>query len=100
MAGNYGEAGAIDFFGPQYGLPESISGHYSYYVWGPRGATGEVVIAFGVPLDILDGIFAHIEEVGGSTILERCAWKTIPRSISAPIRDCRFLQPGPGSAAS
>jgi hypothetical protein len=63
LAGNYGEAGAIDFFGPRYGLPESISGHHSYYVWGPRGATGEVVIAFGVPRDTLDGIFANIEEV-------------------------------------
>jgi hypothetical protein len=39
LAGNYGEAGAIDFFGPRYGLPKSISGHHSYYVWGPRGAT-------------------------------------------------------------
>jgi len=63
LAGNYGEAGAIDFFGPRYGLPESISGHYSYYLWGPRGASGEVVIAFGVPRDVLDGIFARVEEV-------------------------------------
>jgi hypothetical protein len=63
LAGNYGEAGAIDFFGPQYGLPGSISGHHSYYVWGPGGATGEVVIAFGVPRDTLEGIFADVEEV-------------------------------------
>src|SRR5215208_5907457 len=28
---NYGEAGAIDFFGPKFGLPEAISGHNSYY---------------------------------------------------------------------
>jgi hypothetical protein len=63
LAGNYGEAGAIEFFGPRYGLPESISGHHSYYVWGPRGATGEVVIAFGVPRHMLDEIFERIEEV-------------------------------------
>jgi hypothetical protein len=63
LAGNYGEAGAIDFFGPRYGLPEAISGHHSYYVWGPGDATGEVVIAFGVPRETLDGIFGRIEEV-------------------------------------
>src|SRR6266571_4343604 len=32
---NYGQAGAIDFFGPTYGLPPAISGHQNYFVWGP-----------------------------------------------------------------
>jgi hypothetical protein len=63
LAGNYGEAGAIDFFGPQLGLPEAISGHHSYYLWGPRGSTGEVVIALGVPRESLERIFARIDEV-------------------------------------
>jgi uncharacterized membrane protein len=44
LAGNYGGAGAIDFFGPQYGLPKSISSHQNYYYWGPRNYTGESVI--------------------------------------------------------
>jgi hypothetical protein len=43
-ANNYGEAGAIDFFGPKYGLPKAISPHQSYYLWGPRDYTGEVLI--------------------------------------------------------
>lgn len=33
---NYGVAGAIDFFGPRYGLPKAIGGHQSYFLWGPR----------------------------------------------------------------
>ena len=33
---NYGEAGAIDFFGPKLGLPPPISGHQNYFLWGPR----------------------------------------------------------------
>ncbi|MGA3228665.1 MAG: hypothetical protein ABSD51_01845 [Candidatus Binatus sp.] len=37
---NYGEAAAIDFFGPRYGLPQAISGHMSYYLWGPRDWDG------------------------------------------------------------
>jgi 4-amino-4-deoxy-L-arabinose transferase-like glycosyltransferase len=44
LAGNYGEAGAIDFFGSQYGLPKSISAHQNYYYWGPRQYTGESLI--------------------------------------------------------
>ncbi len=44
LAGNYGEAGAIDFFGSQYGLPKAISAHQNYYYWGPRQYTGESLI--------------------------------------------------------
>jgi hypothetical protein len=44
LAGNYGGAGAIDFFGARYGLPKSISAHQNYYFWGPRDYTGERII--------------------------------------------------------
>ena len=44
LAGNYGEAGAVNFFGPRYGLPPAISGHQNYYFWGPRGNSGQVLI--------------------------------------------------------
>jgi hypothetical protein len=47
FAGNYGEAGAIDFYGPKYGLPPAISGHQNYFFWGYRGGTGESVILIG-----------------------------------------------------
>ncbi|CAN5733591.1 glycosyltransferase family 39 protein [soil metagenome] len=46
-ASNYGEAGAIDFFGGQYNLPKAVSGHQSYFLWGHRGYTGEVLILLG-----------------------------------------------------
>jgi len=46
-AGNYGEAGAIDFFGGKYGLPKSISPHQSYFLWGHRNYSGEVLILLG-----------------------------------------------------
>jgi 4-amino-4-deoxy-L-arabinose transferase-like glycosyltransferase len=44
FAQNFGQAGAIDLFGPKYGLPPAISGHQNYFLWGPRGYTGESVI--------------------------------------------------------
>ena len=47
LGGNYGEAGAIDYYGPALGLPKAISGHNSYYYWGPRNYSGACVIIFG-----------------------------------------------------
>jgi hypothetical protein len=47
FANNYGEGGAIDFFGPKYGLPKAIGGHQNYWIWGPRDYTGESVIILG-----------------------------------------------------
>jgi hypothetical protein len=47
FANNYGDAGAIDFFGPRYGLPKSIGNHQNYWIWGPRQYTGESLIVLG-----------------------------------------------------
>ncbi len=44
---NYGEAAAIDIFGRRLGLPPAISGHNNYYIWGPRGHDGSVLIIVG-----------------------------------------------------
>lgn len=64
FANNYGEAGAIDFFGPRLGLPKSICNHQSYWLWGPRDYDGSVVIVLGS-----DGTgdrehFRSVEKVG------------------------------------
>ena len=47
FANNYGEAGAIDYFGPRLGLPKSICNHQSYWLWGPRDYDGSIVIVLG-----------------------------------------------------
>lgn len=44
FAQNYGQAGAIDLFGRQYGLPAALSGHQNYYLWGSRDYTGELML--------------------------------------------------------
>jgi 4-amino-4-deoxy-L-arabinose transferase-like glycosyltransferase len=44
VASNYGEAAAIDFFGEAYGLPPALSGHNQYFLWGPRGYSGDVLV--------------------------------------------------------
>lgn len=35
LAGNYGEAGAVNMFGPSYGLPRAFSRHQNHWYWGP-----------------------------------------------------------------
>ena len=51
---NYGEAAAIDFFGPRYGLPKAICPNQSYFYWGPRQYTGDVVLILGINDDVLN----------------------------------------------
>jgi hypothetical protein len=46
-ADTYADAGAIDFFGPPYGLPNAISSQNSYWLWGTRGYSGNTIIAIG-----------------------------------------------------
>lgn len=58
---NYGEAGALDLFGGPLGLPPAISTHNNYWLWGPRGCTGEVVIVPARDRDELDRLFTRVE---------------------------------------
>lgn len=61
---NYGQAGAIDFYGPRYGLPPAISGHQNYFLWGPRGYTGESLIVLGDRREVLESKCAEVTLVG------------------------------------
>ena len=47
FAQDYGQAGAIDFFGRSQGLPPALSGDRSYFLWGPRGYSGDCLIVLG-----------------------------------------------------
>jgi hypothetical protein len=64
FARNYGEAGAIDFFGPHHDLSKAICGHQNYYLWGPRSYTGEVIILLGFSPDLAHRICSSVEEAG------------------------------------
>jgi hypothetical protein len=61
---NYGEAAAVDVFGRPLGLPPAISGHNNYYLWGPRGHDGGVVIIIGGSPQHYAGLFRDVEVAG------------------------------------
>ncbi len=83
---NYGEAGAIDFFGPRYGLPDAISPHNNYWLWGPRGATGEVLIIVGGRRDDPHADFRSVD-LADTTSCQHC----MPYENGAPIFVCLGL---------
>ena len=50
-AGNYGEAGAVNLFGPQYGLPRAYSRHQTHWYWGPPPVVYKNLIVIQWSLD-------------------------------------------------
>jgi hypothetical protein len=66
FAQDYGQAGAIDFLGRRYGLPPALSGHQTYYLWGPRGYSGDCLVVLGDTRNQLEGLFVSVEYAGTS----------------------------------
>ena len=87
FASNYGEAGAVDFYGPALGLPKAISGHNSYFIWGPQGCTGKVLITINVPLKDLSAGFESVQPAGQTS----CTY-CMPFENNAPIFIARGLK--------
>jgi 4-amino-4-deoxy-L-arabinose transferase-like glycosyltransferase len=84
---NYGEAGAIDFFGSRYGLPNAISGHNNYWLWGPGSYEPEVVVTVGVPRERLEAVCGQVTQAA-TTSCDYC----MPFEDGAPIFVCRGLK--------
>ena len=66
FAQDYGQAGAIDFLGRKYSLPPALSGHQTWFLWGPRGYSGNCIIVLDDTRENLEQLFQHVEYVGAS----------------------------------
>jgi len=63
IVGNYGEAGAIDLYGPRYGLPSAISGTNSAWFRSYPPTEPQTLIAVGLDVDFLQEHFAACQLV-------------------------------------
>ena len=64
FSNGWGDAAAVDFYGPRYGLPPAISKHNNYWLWGPRSYTGEIMIILQSDGQGDRDHFATVEPVG------------------------------------
>jgi len=88
FAQDYGAAGAIDWYGPRYGLPPALSGHQTWYIWGPRGYSGNCLIVLDDRRERLESIFNQVEFVGRSPDNPYALEKDVPVYI------CKGLKSG------
>ncbi len=64
IGANYGEAGALDFYGPKYGLPSVISTAGTYWQFGPGEKPGRVLVALGIRASDLREFYDSVATVG------------------------------------
>ena len=67
LAGNYGEAGAVDLYGPAYGLPAAISGVNSYWLRGYGDPPPQSLIVLGFRRDDAQRLFETCDPAGHLT---------------------------------
>ena len=89
---NYGEAAAIDVFGRRLGLPPAISGHNNYYMWGPRGHDGSVMIIIGGSTEHYADLFRSFEVAGRIETPYAMPYETgkpiyVLRNLKTPLED-------------
>lgn len=87
FASNYGEAAAVDVYGN--GLPPALSGNNNYYLWGPRGYDGSVVVAIDESASSWSKICDSVREVArfGTSPY------AMPYEVNRPIILCRGMHP-------
>jgi dolichyl-phosphate-mannose-protein mannosyltransferase len=64
LTANYGEAGAIERFGPGVGLPHPYSGHNMYWWWGPPPADTRIAVVVGWSRPYAERFFGSVERAG------------------------------------
>ena len=81
---NYGRAGAVDFYGPRYGLPEPVAPVGSYWFFGPGDEPGDPLIVVGGTREELDAFCGALE--AGARVEE--PW-VVPEERGVVVWICR-----------
>ncbi len=93
IASNYGEAAAIDVYGRVDGLPPALSGQNQYFLWGPRGFDGSVIIHINGDMDRWRYACESVELAGTFGVPY-----AMPYERDRPIFICRNLHGGLAAA--
>jgi len=84
LARNYGEAGAIDFYGPAHGLPKAVAIVGSYWFWGPGDRPGDPLLAVGFPAEDL------ADRCGATSLVNEATNAfAVAEERVVPVRVCR-----------
>lgn len=75
VSSNYGEAGALELYGPGFGLPQVFATHNNYHLWGPPSDSFKTYIAVLVERDDLENNFDSVTDAG----LQTCEYCTRPQ---------------------
>ncbi len=59
-AGNYGEAGAMTYYGDGLGLPKVYSTHNNHYFWGPPKVEPEVIVQIGGDREAYEELYESV----------------------------------------
>jgi hypothetical protein len=58
LTGNYGEGGALDLYGPAYGLPRAMTGTNSFWYRGYTEPAPDTIIVVGFDLEEAERVFS------------------------------------------
>jgi hypothetical protein len=89
VARNYGQAGALHYYGRRTGLPRVVCQHNNYYLWGPGPGADRTraYVIIGQTRADLEAGFRHVEEAGRTH-----ARYAMPYETGVPIWVCRGLR--------
>jgi hypothetical protein len=85
VAGNYGEAGAIDLYGPTLGLPSALSPHLTFWYWRPAHVNAQAFVTVGVDESDIRPLFRDVTRVASVQPVDGVRNEEVGR----PILVCR-----------
>ena len=89
LAANYGEAGALDLWGPSHGLPTALSGHLSFQYWHPHQMRQRRLLTVGYDRAQLGRLCTAFRIVGHVTN----RWHLDNQEQHQPIATCVLPKP-------
>jgi hypothetical protein len=72
----YGNAGAIDYFGKKYGLPNAVSLTKTYWIWGIPDGKWDIAITMGIKMENIEHIFEQVEKAAEVELKNVNPWQT------------------------